>query len=423
MWTDLPSLRWRPGTARPPANARPHVRRLRHARTGQRARAAGASRRVARAAVSPHFAPKREAARLPLHERRAVARGHLRSQSRRWRTTRASSRAASFTRRPRAAASCRRRSPSGGAGRAGSKSSETLPHLASVIDDCCIIRSMHTDVPNHEPALLQMHTGNLQPIRPSLGSWLLYGLGTENENLPGYIVLRPSSKIVVGPALWSNGFLPAEYQATSVLTADMAVDKLVANIRNPRLGRERAARAARSARAAERASSRGSAPATRSSTAKSARWRRLFTCRARRCETFDISREPAAVREAYGETPFARSCLLARRLLEDGVRVVSVYYTSGGQSAVGHARESQRAAPQTLRRCRPRRGCADRGLKAARHARRHAGRLGRRVRPHAHTPRHKDDKSEGRPRPSSHRLLDAARRRRREGRAGLRRDR
>ena len=62
------------------------------------------------------------------------------------------------------------------AGRSGIEVSETLPHLARVIDDCCVIRSMHTDVPNHEPALLQMHTGNLQPIRPSLGSWLLYGL-------------------------------------------------------------------------------------------------------------------------------------------------------------------------------------------------------------------------------------------------------
>src|SRR5204863_7885809 len=84
-------------------------------------------------------------------------------------------------------------------------------------------------------ALLQMHTGNIQPIRPSMGSWMLYGLGTENENLPGYIVLRPSPKIVVGPALWSNSFLPAEYQATSVITSDMQVDKLVANIRNQKL--------------------------------------------------------------------------------------------------------------------------------------------------------------------------------------------
>src|SRR6185503_18077114 len=85
----------------------------------------------------------------------------------------------------------------------------------------------------------QMHTGNLQPIRPSIGSWALYGLGTENENLPGYVVLRPSPKIVVGPALWSNSFLPAEFQATSVITADMKVDNLIANIRNSQITRER----------------------------------------------------------------------------------------------------------------------------------------------------------------------------------------
>src|SRR5687767_5876967 len=124
-------------------------------------------------------------------------------------------------------------------GQSGIEVSETLPHLAKIIDDCCVIRSMKTDVPNHEPALIQMHTGNLQPIRPSIGSWALYGLGTENDNLPGYVVLRPSPKIVVGPALWSNSFLPAEFQATSVITADMKVENLIANIRNSQITHER----------------------------------------------------------------------------------------------------------------------------------------------------------------------------------------
>src|SRR3954471_21461264 len=117
-------------------------------------------------------------------------------------------------------------------GQSGIEVSESLPNIARIIDDCCVIRSMRTDVPNHEPALLQMHTGNVQPIRPSMGSWLLYGLGTENQNLPGHVVLRPSPKIVVGPALWSNSFLPAEFQATSVITEDMKVEKLIADIRN-----------------------------------------------------------------------------------------------------------------------------------------------------------------------------------------------
>src|SRR5881227_2726113 len=120
-------------------------------------------------------------------------------------------------------------------GQSGIEVSQSLPRLQKVIDDCCIIRSMHTDVPNHEPALIQMHTGNVQPIRPSMGSWMLYGLGTENKNLPGYVVLRPSPKIVVGPALWSNSFLPAEFQAASVITEDMKVEKLLANIRNGNL--------------------------------------------------------------------------------------------------------------------------------------------------------------------------------------------
>src|SRR5947207_3273860 len=120
-------------------------------------------------------------------------------------------------------------------GQSGIEVSETLPCIGRIIDDCCVIRSMRTDVPNHEPALIQMHTGNVQPIRPSLGSWLLYGLGTENQNLPGYVVLRPTPKIVVRPALWSNSFLPAEYQGTAVVTSDMRVEKLVANIRNSKL--------------------------------------------------------------------------------------------------------------------------------------------------------------------------------------------
>ena len=212
-------------------------------------------------------------------------------------------------------------------GRSGIEVSETLPNLAKIIDDCCIIRSMHTDVPNHEPALLQMHTGNVQPIRPSLGSWMLYGLGSENQNLPGYIVLRPSPKIVVGPALWSNSFLPAEFQATSVLTSDMAVDKLVANIRNPRLARDEQREQLDLLAALNRrhlAQRDGDAALEGEIRAMET----AFLMQREAMDTFDISRESQATKDAYGDTPFARSCLLARRLLEAGVRFVSVYYTS-----------------------------------------------------------------------------------------------
>ena len=93
--------------------------------------------------------------------------------------------------------------------------SELFPHVAACIDDICVIRSMYTDNPNHEPSLLMMNSGNMQPIRPSLGSWLTFGLGTENQNLPGFVVLCPG-KPVVGPQLWSNSFLPGIYQGTHI---------------------------------------------------------------------------------------------------------------------------------------------------------------------------------------------------------------
>jgi hypothetical protein len=212
-------------------------------------------------------------------------------------------------------------------GQSGIEVSESLPNLAQVIDDCCVIRSMRTDVPNHEPALLQMHTGNVQPIRPSMGSWALYGLGTENQNLPGYVVLRPSPKIVVGPALWSNSFLPAEFQATSVVTADMQLDKLLANIKNPKLNEAQQREQLDLLGQLNRLHlERRDADTELDGEIKA--METAFHMQKQAMKTFDISREPESIRQMYGDTTFARSCLLARRLVEDGVRFVTVYYTS-----------------------------------------------------------------------------------------------
>lgn len=212
-------------------------------------------------------------------------------------------------------------------GQSGIDVSESLPHLAEIIDDCCVIRSMRTDVPNHEPALLQMHTGNIQPIRPSLGSWTLYGLGSENQNLPGYIVLRPTPKIVVGPALWSNSFLPAEFQATSLITSDMRPDRLLANVHNPQLDNAQQRRQLDLVQQLNRLHlqrrSEDSALEAQIQTMETA-----YQMQREAMDTLDIEKEPAHIRELYGDTPFARSCLLARRLVESGVRFVSVYYVS-----------------------------------------------------------------------------------------------
>src|SRR3989442_1519957 len=101
-------------------------------------------------------------------------------------------------------------------GKAGIEVSELFPHVGECADDICFIRSMYTDIPNHEPSMLMMNTGHTQVGRPSLGAWLTYGLGTDNKNLPGYVVLCPDVPTTVGPPLWNSAFLPAVHQGTFI---------------------------------------------------------------------------------------------------------------------------------------------------------------------------------------------------------------
>src|SRR5438477_2000640 len=101
-------------------------------------------------------------------------------------------------------------------GQCGMEVSELFPFVGECADDICFIRSVYTDIPNHEPSMLMMNTGHSQVGRPSLGSWLTYGLGTENKNLPGYVVLCPDVPTTVGPPLWNNAFLPAVHQGTFI---------------------------------------------------------------------------------------------------------------------------------------------------------------------------------------------------------------
>ena len=100
-------------------------------------------------------------------------------------------------------------------GKSGIEISEIFPKLGDSIDDVCVIRSMYTEIPNHEPSLFLMNCGHRVPGRPSMGSWLTYGLGSENQNLPGFVVLCPGYPIV-GAQLWSSTFLPAIYQGTYI---------------------------------------------------------------------------------------------------------------------------------------------------------------------------------------------------------------
>src|SRR3954470_6262524 len=121
-------------------------------------------------------------------------------------------------------------------GQAGAEVSELFPNVAGVVDDLCIIRSMVADNINHNGACLQMNTGEQAFSRPSLGSWLLYGLGSENQSLPGFVVISPAQP-AQGAPLWSSSFLPAAYQGT--LVSDLG--KPIANLSNPRfnMGRQK----------------------------------------------------------------------------------------------------------------------------------------------------------------------------------------
>ena len=216
-------------------------------------------------------------------------------------------------------------------GESGLEFSESVANLARLADDVCIVRSMHTDVPNHEPALLQMHTGVVQPTRPSLGSWALYGLGSENRNLPGYVVLRPSPKTVVGPALWSNGFLPARYQATSIITRDMAVDKLLPHVRSRKFSDDEQRRQLDLLGGLNEAQLRDRGEDSELE-AEIRAMETAYTMQMEASDALDLGDEPEATREMYGRSRFANSCLLARRLAERGVRFTTVYYTSDGNN-------------------------------------------------------------------------------------------
>ncbi|MEX0586658.1 MAG: DUF1501 domain-containing protein, partial [Pirellulales bacterium] len=211
-------------------------------------------------------------------------------------------------------------------GESGVVMSELFPQLASCADDLCVLRSMHTDVPNHEPGLLLMNSGNQQPIRPSMGSWVSYGLGCENENLPAFVVLS-TRRPVVGPQLWSSSFLPGEHQAMAVNTTDFQVDRLVANLRRASGTRESAREQLDLLAELNRRHSeeRGH---DRALEAQIAAMETAYRMQAEASQAFDIGLEPEHVRRAYGESNFGRSCLLARRLVEHGVRFVQVYYLS-----------------------------------------------------------------------------------------------
>ncbi len=212
-------------------------------------------------------------------------------------------------------------------GQSGIEISEIFSKVGERIDDICVVRSLHTNRPNHEPSLFRLNCGNPLPGHPSMGSWLTYGLGTENQNLPGYVVLSPGYP-VVGPQLWSSNFLPAVHQGTHIPNNETDPEKLIQHIRNTKINspdqRKQLDLLAQLNRIhIERA---GEDPELEASIQSMETAYRMQT---EALEAFDIRRESEQTRARYGDNQFARGCLLARRLVERGVRMVQVYFGEG----------------------------------------------------------------------------------------------
>jgi len=210
-------------------------------------------------------------------------------------------------------------------GQCGAEISEVLPHLAEVVDEICLIRSMRTDQFNHAPAQLFLNSGFAQPGRPSMGSWVTYGLGTETRDLPAFVVMSTGSGISGGAANWSSGFLPTVYSGVRFRNqGDPIVDVSSPAGIDAQTQRETLDLIGKLNR--DRFDALGDPEiATRITSYEMA-----FRLQTSAPELTDFSTESQATLDLYGVDPakpsFARSCLLARRMIERGVRFVNVYF-------------------------------------------------------------------------------------------------
>ena len=213
-------------------------------------------------------------------------------------------------------------------GQSGIEVSELFQHVAQSIDDIAVIRSMHADVPNHEPSLLLLNCGDARLVRPSMGSWLTYGLGSENQNLPGFIAMCPGGYPIQESQNWQSAFLPGVFQGTYIDTKHKEIEKLIENIKNHQSSLEEQRKQVDLIQALNLRHAR-----TRQNDAQiEARihsFELAYRMQIDATDAFDISREPQHIRNMYGEGTQARQILIARRLVERGVRFVQVWHGSG----------------------------------------------------------------------------------------------
>ncbi len=213
-------------------------------------------------------------------------------------------------------------------GKCGLEVSELFKHTAKHADDLCVIRSMTADVPNHEPSLMLMNCGDGRLARPSMGSWVSYGLGSENENLPAYVSMCPGGMPIKRAENWRSSFLPGRFQGTYLDSSIEDLDRMIENLQHPSARDPRQSRQLEFLRKvnARHLADSGHDPQLE---ARIRSFELAYRMQGEATDAFDISNEPSNIREMYGPGKFARQCLMARRLLERGVRFIQLWHGNG----------------------------------------------------------------------------------------------
>jgi len=212
-------------------------------------------------------------------------------------------------------------------GQSGLEVSELFSKTAQHADHMAVVRSMYAQVPNHEPSLMLMNCGDSVQPRPSVGSWALYGLGSENRNLPGFVAMCPGGYPIKDAENWQSAFLPGAYQGTFIDSKHEQLEKLIENIEHPHTT-SAAQRRQLDLLAQLNAEHRQSRSDPRLD-ARIQSFELAFRMQVEAAEAFDLSREPQHIRAAYGGGVHGRQTLIARRLLERGVRYVQLWHGAG----------------------------------------------------------------------------------------------
>jgi Protein of unknown function (DUF1501) len=210
-------------------------------------------------------------------------------------------------------------------GESGIPISDIFPHLSQCVDEMAVVRSMHVELPNHEMSLMLMNTGHQRQVRPSFGSWLTWGMGTENQNLPGFVALCPGGIPVGGAANWRSAFLPGAYQGTHIDTSGTDPAQLIKYVHNDRLTQPEQQR---QFELLQRLNARH-LTARPNEVALEARIRSFelaYRMQIEATDAFDVEQEPEHILKMYGEGPQNRQLLMARRLVERGVRFVQTWH-------------------------------------------------------------------------------------------------